>query len=130
MFQKIMICFDGSEGARRALHMGAKLARDYQAKVQAVWVNDLGSGFTPDDKRAIGEKIREDMMWIEREEGVSVPLEEIGGTAIHDILFYASNKNFDLMVLGYSSSDDYDDPFGATVSKIVPNAPCHILVVR
>jgi nucleotide-binding universal stress UspA family protein len=130
MFKKIMICFDGSKGARKALHMGAKLARDYKSHVQAVWVNDLGTNMSDKDQEAFGETLREEMMEIERQEGVSVPFKEIGGTPIHDLLFFARQGEFDLMVLGYSSSEDYADLFGQNVSKIVPHAHCNVLVVR
>lgn len=130
MYRKIMICFDGSKGAVKALHVGAKLAKDFDAEIQAVWINDLGTSFTDEEKEAHGLKVRDRLMEIERQEGISVPFHEMGGTPTHDLLFYSRDHQFDLMILGFSSAEDESDPFGQNVSRIVPCVTCSVLVVR
>jgi nucleotide-binding universal stress UspA family protein len=110
MFQRILIAWDGSRPARRALDIGIDLARRYQAEVVAVSIaHSPGHAETEADRLESVEAAR---LYLtdtfrrvrDRADRIGVPLEQVvieGDHPAEDLLAYAHDHGFDLIVAGH-----------------------------
>jgi nucleotide-binding universal stress UspA family protein len=110
MFQRILIAWDGSRPARRALDVGIDLARRYEADVVAVSVaHSPGHAETEADRVESVEAAR---LYLtdtfgrvrDRADRIGVPLEQVVIESDHpaeDLLGYAHDHGFDLIVAGH-----------------------------
>ena len=109
MFQRILIAWDGSRPARRALDVGIDLARRYEAEVVAVSVaHSPGHAETEADRIESVEAARLYLVETfdrvrDRADRIGVPLEHVvieGDRPAEDLLAYAHDHAFDLVVAG------------------------------
>jgi nucleotide-binding universal stress UspA family protein len=110
MFQRILIAWDGSRPARRALDIGIDLARRYEAEVVAVSVaHSPGHAETEADRVESVEAAR---LYLtdtfgrvrDRADRIGVSLEHVvieGDHPAEDLLAYAHDHGFDLVVAGH-----------------------------
>jgi nucleotide-binding universal stress UspA family protein len=95
MFQRILVGWDGSELAERALAMAADVARTYDAEVVAASVVAPRGDAHP--LRAAFDRACEI-----RAGGVEVEHEAVVGRhPAHDLLEYAHEHGFDLLIIGH-----------------------------
>ncbi len=139
MFQKILLGFDGSEGARRALERAADLARASGARLYLV-----GVGRLPEYAETAGEieEAREqaEAFYGRRLEEAQRALQKLGVEAVthvtigkpsEQILRIAAEFGVDLIVLGVHPHHPLRRRLlGGTADKIVDSAECSVLVVR
>lgn len=140
MFHRIVIAFDGSPGARRALTVGLDLARELGA---AVWVLSVEE-YLPHYAATVGEVLEEkderdryfaalqaEATAMGRERGLAVRTEIRAGQAARAITAFAEEERADLLVIGHSGHSEVWGRFmGSTADKISRHAPCSVLVVR
>jgi len=110
MFQRILIAWDGSRPAHRALDIGIDLARHYEAEVVAVSIaHSPGHAETEADRLESVEAAR---LYLtdtfgrvrDRADRIGVPLEQVVIESDHpaeDLLRYAHDHGFDLIVAGH-----------------------------
>jgi nucleotide-binding universal stress UspA family protein len=110
MFQRILIAWDGSRPARRALDIGIDLARRYEAEVVAVSVaHSPGHAETEADRLESVEAAR---LYLtdtfgrvrDRADRIGVSLEQVvieGDHPAEDLIVYAHDHGFDLIVAGH-----------------------------
>jgi nucleotide-binding universal stress UspA family protein len=110
MFQRILIAWDDSKPARRALDLAIDLARRYEAEIVAASVaHSPGHAETEADRVESVETTRrhlvESLAGIrDRADRVGVPLEHVvieGDRPAEDLLRYAHEHGFDLVVAGH-----------------------------
>lgn len=140
MFHRIVIAFDGSPGARRALTVGLDLARELGA---AVWVLSVEE-YLPHYAATVGEVLEEkderdryfaalqaEATAMGRERELAVRTEIRAGQAARAITAFAEEERADLLVIGHSGHSEVWGRFmGSTADKISRHAPCSVLVVR
>lgn len=137
MFQRILVAWDGSELAQRALHTGVDIALRYEAEVVAASVltppggrHPEGGSETLDDAHRRLEarfaRVREEDL-----AGVPVSHEMIEGRHPgKDLLAYVHEHGFDLVVIGH-----HRDPHPGVLvlhgvtEEIVADADVPVLVV-
>lgn len=140
MFQNMLVAYDGSAGADRALHMAFALARALQVKVQVLTVAEHIPQFagTIDEveeeaafvRHVAHEHLRRALKQAE-EAGVSLHGEVRAGHPIRTILDYANEGQFDLIVLGHSGqSGVWATLLGTTAERVSRSAHCDVLIVR
>src|SRR5260370_42713407 len=88
MFQKLVGGYDGSKGGKAALHHAAVMAREYRAKITALWVreplprhSDLPGEFEGEKEAAddyFGDRQKE-VEAVATELGISIPWEKRRG---------------------------------------------------
>jgi nucleotide-binding universal stress UspA family protein len=109
MFQRILLAWDGSRPARRALDLAIDLARRYEAELVAASVaHSPAHAETEADRRESVEAAREYLVESlngvrDRADRVGVPLEHVvieGDHPAEDVLAYAHAHGFDLVVAG------------------------------
>jgi nucleotide-binding universal stress UspA family protein len=110
MIQQILIAWDGSPPARYALDMAIELARRYEAELVAASV--AHSPAHPETEADRVESVDAARRYLEetlgavadRAERVGVPFEHViieGDSPADDILGYAHEHGFDLVVVGH-----------------------------
>jgi nucleotide-binding universal stress UspA family protein len=110
MFQRILVAWDGSPSARRALDLAIDVARRYGAEIVAASVaHSPAHAETEEDRRESVEAAR---LFLEqsfqrvrdRADRAGVPVEQViieGDEPADDIVRYAHEHGFDLVVAGH-----------------------------
>lgn len=113
MFQRILIAWDGSDVARRALDLAVDVARRYDAELVAGSVARSPSHAETEQDRAESalaarRHLEETFARVrDRADRVGVPLEHAvidGDQPADDLLAYAHEHGFDLIVAGHHRS--------------------------
>jgi nucleotide-binding universal stress UspA family protein len=139
-FRKILVGFEGSPGAWRALAQALRLAASDGATVHVLTVIE----HLPQYAATVGE-MEEALTEAERQAallqaevrhaadlaGVRVETVRRAGHAAKTLVDYAREGGFDLLVLGHAGHSGVWGLFlGTTCDKVVRHAPCSVLVVR
>ena len=139
MFNKILLAYDGSEGAKLALDKVAEMAR-----AAATELHLLAVGRIPEYAETVSEveeareqaksfysKIMEEAVGHLQPRGLSTTVHVDFGKPGDVILRIAEDLGIDLVVLGTNPHSALRRRFlGATVDKVVDHAHCSVLVVR
>ena len=139
MFKKILLAYDGSDGAKLALERVAELA-----KVTKTELHMLAVGRIPEYAETMSEveeareqaknfysKIMEDAVESLRQRELEAKVHIDFGKPGDVILRIAEDLILDLIVLGTKPHSALRRRFlGATVDKVVDHALCSVLVVR
>ena len=110
MFQRILVGWDGSRPARRALDLAVDIARRYQAEICAVSVAHAPAH--AETQADLAESVDAARRYLtetlasvrDRADRVGVPLEHVvveGDHPAEDLLRYAHEHAFDLVVVGH-----------------------------
>tara|TARA_R110002020_G_scaffold358559_12_gene571064 strand:- start:17049 stop:17495 length:447 start_codon:yes stop_codon:yes gene_type:complete len=147
MFTSIVVGFDGSDAAGRALRMACGIAKTFGGGLQIVhtprdetvtYAADAISGFYvgpnaahQDMLREAAEKVCEQALQIASEEGANTVEAHIGhGDPAHDVLDRATAVGADLIVTGRRGLGDFTAlVLGSTSHQISKHAKCACLTV-
>ncbi|ATL29342.1 Universal stress protein UspA-related nucleotide-binding proteins [Streptomyces formicae] len=136
----MVVAFDDSPGARRALERAVELAHPEDAEVIVVAVE----AHLPHYGATVGE-VTEELEVEERdchrwlaaaeayaaEHGITVAGEVRAGHPAQELVRAAEEHEADLIVVGHSGHSSVWGRFlGATAEKISRHAPCSVLIVR
>ena len=134
---KILVAYDGSEGARRALDQAAELAQSNGADVSVVSVAEplaqfgrAGAMLVPEEEE---ERLHElaDAKKVLTEKGVSAKVVERKGDPAAMIIDEAEKEDADMIVVGTRGLNGAQRwLLGSVSSRVVQHAPCNVLVVR
>ena len=139
MFNKILVAYDGSDGAKLALEKVTELA-----KVTSTVLHLLAVGRIPEYAETVSEteeareqarsyysKIMEDAADHLKQRGLSEKIHIDFGKPADTILRIAEDLRVDLLVLGtHPHSALRRRVLGATADKVIDHAHCSVLVVR
>lgn len=139
MFTKLLVAYDGSDGAERALRAGIDLAKSLGQDLYAVMVEEDLPHYagTLDEVDAIKEQKDAYFGQLSREaialaEGLGVALhtEIIAGHEVGAIVEYVKKHGFNLLIVGkHGHSALYERVIGTTAHGIMSHSPCSVLVV-
>lgn len=140
MFRRLLVAYDGSEGANRALRAGLDLAKALNVDLHSVTIEEEMPRYaaTLDEIDAVkqqadgyyGQMCREAEA-IARSEGVALHWTILPGHEISGIVNYALEQGFDLLLVGFHGHSAIAERiFGSTTAGIVVHAPCSVLVVK
>lgn len=140
LFQRIVVGFDGSAMSWRALEVALSLAKQMQAQVWLISVEErlphyaATVGEMQEEKAAANQhfqRLHEKAQTMAADHGVTVLTDVIAGHAAQSIVQYARDRNADLIVVGHSGRSGVWGTFlGTTAEKVSRHAPCSILIVR
>jgi len=140
MFLKLLVAYDGSEGARKALRAGIELARLigvdlYLISVQedlpryAGTLDELES--VKEQRDAYFEELSREAVAIAEAEGVTLHPNVVAGHEVGSIVEYVRIHRFDLLLIGFHGhSRIYERVFGSTAHALAFNVPCSVLIVK
>jgi nucleotide-binding universal stress UspA family protein len=139
MFNTIVIANDGSDHAFRALDLALTLAKESNADLHMISVEEIP--YLPgtieeirEETGAAGKRFhsvinRARSMAEERQ--VSLKTNVVAGHPVRDIIDLARNLKADLLVVGARGhSALYERMIGSRADRIVHLAPCPVLVVK
>lgn len=135
--KRIVLAFDDSPEARRALEKAALLAKALDARVLVTSVAPtlVGAGrgigpFDPADPPARHLGLARDAAALLTERGVEAePIAATGDTG-HAIVELADHHDADLIVLGMSQHPHLSRIFGSVSEGVAHHAHCDVLLVR
>jgi len=140
MFTKILVGYDGSKGGEAALARAAVLAREYGAKITALWVREPLPRYTdlpgePEEEAEAAngyfKERQQEVADVAREHGIAIASETRSGHAAKAILKFAEEGGYDLIVVGHSDhSELWGRLLGDTADRICDHAPCSVLIVK
>jgi nucleotide-binding universal stress UspA family protein len=140
MFRKILLAFDGSEGANRALEAGIELAKVHSAELWALAVQEKLPRFSGTIDEVQDEKEFADQQYGAllyrargRAEEAAITLKTLmrPGHPAQTIVQVARERKFDLILVGHSGlSGAWAMFLGTTAEKVSRHAPCSVLIVR
>jgi nucleotide-binding universal stress UspA family protein len=140
MYRKLLVGYDGSEGAKLALDHALLLARELNAEVWTLWVRGSLPHYpetvdeVEEEKEAANsfmQRITKDILGYSKQSGVEIHAESRSGHPAQTLLTFAEEGNFDLIVLGNRGHSGLWGRFlGHTADKISENAHCSVLIVR
>lgn len=140
MYRRILVGFDGSDGAKAALRHAIELACRFGAELWSVSVIETPHWATAtvgevDEQRRLIEEELGRLQQAARTQAAEFGLELHAVTRMGHpaqlIVQEAQRGNFDLLVIGHSGRSGVWGVFlGTTADKVVRHAPCSVLVVR
>jgi len=139
-FRKILLGFDGSDGARRALAQALRLALSDGAVLHVLTVIERLPHYAAtvgevDEALEEGERnaalVQAEVRRAAELQGIEVHTVVRPGHAARTLVDYAQEGGFDLLVLGHAGHSSLWGLFlGTTSDKVVRHAPCSVLIVR
>jgi nucleotide-binding universal stress UspA family protein len=139
MFRKILLAYDGSEGADRALEVAIDLARTYGAALWALAVQERLPRFSATVDEVKEEKEFADQHYgklLERardqaqEAGIELKTMLRPGHPAKTVIDTAKEGKFDLLLIGASGLSGVWRFLGTTAEKVIRHAPCSVVIVR
>ena len=139
-FTKILVGYDGSPGAKKALGAACELAHSTGAEIWALAVLE----HLPKYAASVGEveeATRQGRAYLQevldggretaRALGIELRVDQAAGQPALAIVRYADEGGFDLIVMGHSGHSGLWGTFlGTTADKAMRHAHCTVMVVR
>lgn len=140
MYRKILVAYDSSEGAGKALEAGINLAKIHQAELVALTVQESLPKFAGTIDEVQEEKAFADQYAGRLLEAARAQAEQAGvelktlmrpGHPAQTIVQVAKEGKFDLVLVGHTGLSGVWAAFlGTTAEKVSRHAPCSVLIVR
>ena len=143
MFQKIVVAYNESPQAERALATAVDLVKCLQAELQTVTVMEDLPAYTAyaavdssitqslkDDRLKFYRELRAKILSLASRCGVEIRSNLIDGGEIHAIVEFLREQKADLLVIGLHPRDLYISRLWSTVYGLAQDAPCPILGVH
>jgi nucleotide-binding universal stress UspA family protein/CBS-domain-containing membrane protein len=140
MFKRILVAYDGSEGARAALALGIELARTGDAELSSVSVEEHLPRYaaTISEVQGAKEQIDAHFRTLTKEArdaaalaGVELEALVRQGHEVQEILRAAREGKVALLILGaHGHSRVFQRVVGSTSLSVMRQAPCSVLIVR
>lgn len=117
VFNRILVANDGSQGARKAFQVALDLARQYEAELHQVTVQESlprhiqvnGGSFgfgrvlsAEQEAATYSHQVSQEGSMAATAEGVRLISHVVQGDAVEEITRFVSEQGFDLLVVGYA----------------------------
>jgi len=140
MFKKILVGYDGSDGAKKALRAAVDLAKHYGSELHSISVEEDLPHYAATvgevqeakaEKNGYFAKLVGEAREMAAKEGVVLQPKVVAGHEVETVVNYAREQNFDLVVIGFMGhSKIYDRVWGSTSQNITRLVPCTVMVVK
>ena len=140
MFKKILVGYDGSDGAKKALKAAIDIAKHYGSELHAISVEEdlphyaatVGEVLEAKaEKNGYFAKLVEGAKEIAAKEGITLHSKVVAGHEVETIVDYARDHHFDVVLIGFMGhSKIYDRVWGSTSQNITRLVPCTVIVVK
>lgn len=140
MYKRILVAYDGSDGAHAALKQGVALAKALGADLAAILVEEHLPHYAASisEVKAAKEEIDDhfrtlakqahDVAWLS---GIDMETVVRQGHEVETIVNAAKDGQYDLLIIGYHGhSKIYGRIMGSTAQSIVRLAPCSVLLAK
>ena len=140
MFRKILVAYDGSDGAKAALRIGRGLAKRLTAELHSISIEEhlphyaVSIGEIQDAKDRVDDYFR--VLTKEARDQAALDGVELQtiirqGHEVEMIVNYAKEGAFDLLLAGYHGhSRIFERVMGSTAQSIIRLSPCSVLLAK
>jgi nucleotide-binding universal stress UspA family protein len=136
-YERILVGYDGSAGAKRALVTAALLAKKFSSKLAVVWVREVLPSYYIDPRgeseagSEFFENLAREIKDFSKTHQIEIACGHLRGNPAHELVQRAIDERFDLVVIGNSGESGLSGRFlGTTADRVSEHAPCNVLVVR
>lgn len=140
MFKNILVAYDGSEVAQKALETGADLAKQYDAELKVLTVNvittnlktqSINSPALAEMLDAAGERVAKQAEGYLVNTGVNYSVEVVNApSAPKPIIDYVSANDIDLVVIGSRGLGTVRQVFGSVSHAVLNTVTVPVLVIK
>jgi len=140
MYRRILVAYDGSEGARAALKQGIALAKALNAELSCVLVEEHLPHYAASisEVKAAKEEIDAHFRTLAKQArdlaalgGIDMETIVRQGHEVETIVTITKDGQFELLVIGYHGhSAIFGRIMGSTAQSIVRLAPCSVLLAK
>jgi nucleotide-binding universal stress UspA family protein len=140
MYENILVAYDGSEGAKKALNNALVLAKALKARLIALWIGGYRAYYhetvaeIDEETKAIetfSAKLKREIKCKSQEEGYEIEYAHLQGNPAKLIVEFAEKNNIDLIVIGSGGhSRLWGNDLGHVADKVSENAKCNVLIIR
>jgi len=140
MFEKILVGYDGSKGAKAALSRAVVMAKEFNTQITVLWVREPLPRYSDLPGEPEGEAEAADEYFQERQKevaevaaqhGIKIGCETRRGHPAKSIVKFADEGGYDLIVVGHSDhSELWGRLLGDTADRIGDHAHCSVLIVK
>lgn len=140
MFRKMLLAYDNSPGADKALEVAIDLAKQYGAELWLLSVEDRLPHFAATIGEVDEEKEFEEQQLSAAQaralnravrEGLQPHMHLAVGHVASTIVRFAQEGGFDVIVMGHTGrSGVWGNFLGTTAEKVSRHAPCTVIIVR
>jgi nucleotide-binding universal stress UspA family protein len=130
--QTVLVGYDGSDAARRALAWAAELARGGRVVVLTATASVYSGNYDVPDPQGErrGQALLEEASAMLTKEGIEAETRMPVGDAADGIVAAADEVRADVIVVGRRRDSLARRLLGSVSAKVVEHAPCDVLVVR
>ena len=140
MFSKILVANDGSEGAKKALHVAVDLAKRYESELHQISVEEhlphyaATVGEVVEAKQEAAEyfrKVISEADMVAKAHGLYLKAHVLPGHEVETIVTFAKDHGIDLLVIGFMGhSKVFGRIWGSTSQNLAKLSPCTVLIVK
>jgi nucleotide-binding universal stress UspA family protein len=140
MFKRILVCYDGSSSAQKALRTAVRLAVEQQAELCCLTVEEelpMYVGTVDDfdtvkrERDAYYADTQAQAKRIAAKEGLTLSAQTVVGHPAQMIVERAKDGPYDLVVMGHTGqSSKWGTFMGTTAEKVARHITCSVLIVR
>jgi nucleotide-binding universal stress UspA family protein len=144
MFRKVVVAYNESPEAQRALFSAIQLAKSLNAELQTVTaLSDLPaytayaeaadpavSQVLQDDRLKSYKKLQDKARVLAGSHGIEVQNHLLEGRPVESIVDFLRQQKADLLVIGLHQHDFYVARLWSTVYELAQDAPCSVLGVH
>ena len=139
MISKILVAYDGSDGAGRALEMALEIANICGAEITAISVTDKLPRFsaTLDEVQGVMEfntdhfgRLLERAQNMAKEKGINLNTIMRSGCPANTIVEEVNQHGYDLIVLGNSGASGIWSTLAGTAERVNRHASCPVFITR
>jgi len=139
MYKKILIASDGSEGAAKAFATALESARQHNAELTMICVEELPNLPTSVDEvvenkrdlNGLFNRVTKHARAQAKGAQVKFDTHIVAGRVVPSIIEYIEHKGFDLLIVGFMGHTAlYNRIIGSTTNRLVNLAPCSVLVIK
>jgi len=140
MYKKILVAYDGSEGAKIALTHSLVISKALKSRLIALWVGGFRAYYhetvaeVDEETRAIdsfSDKLKKELKCISKKEDFEIEYAHLQGNPAKLIADYAEKNHVELIVMGCKGhSGLWGNDLGHVTDKVSENAKCNVLIAR
>jgi nucleotide-binding universal stress UspA family protein len=140
MFKKILVGYDGSDGAKKALQTAVDLAKHCGAELHSISIEEDLPHYAATvgevveakaEKNGYFSKLINEATEMAAMENVVLHAKVVAGHEVQTFVDYVREHHFDLVVIGFMGhSKIYDRVWGSTSQNLTRLVPCTVMVVK
>jgi nucleotide-binding universal stress UspA family protein len=140
MFKHLLVCYDGSDSAKKALRAAVLLAKEQDAALCCLSVEEGLPTYvgTIDEFQEVKEErdtyyaqVQAEACALSSELGLPLETSVLAGHPAETIVRVARDGHYDLVVMGHTGHSNLWGMFmGTTAEKVARHVTCSVLIVR